>query len=81
MQSEGMRQQKLPPARASLRSHAAAGVTSLTLRPLTTVLPSSKALSRVVPEAGVAIARAADFVVTELDAAERRGSFELLEGA
>lgn len=42
MQSEGMRQQKTPPLRGSLRSHAAAGVTSLTLRPLTTVLPPSR---------------------------------------
>ena len=37
-----MRQQKMPPARASLRSQAAAGVTSLTLRPLTTVIPPSR---------------------------------------
>lgn len=37
-----MRQQKAAPARASLRSHAAAGVTALTLRPLTTVLPPSR---------------------------------------
>jgi len=41
MQSEGMRQQKMPPARGSLRSHAAAGVTGLTLRPLTAVIPAS----------------------------------------
>ncbi|KAA1426384.1 alpha/beta hydrolase [Nocardioides antri] len=40
-----------------------------------------QALARVVPEAALAIARAADFVVAELDAVERRGSFELLEGA
>ena len=38
MQSDGMRQQKLP-AHASLRSHAAAWTTALTLRPLTTVIP------------------------------------------
>lgn len=43
MQSEGMRQQKTPPARASLRSHAAAGVTSLTFRPLTSVIPANRA--------------------------------------
>lgn len=40
-----------------------------------------QALSRVVPEAEQAIARAAGFVVSELDAAERRGSFQVLEGA
>lgn len=37
-----MRQQNGPPARASLRSHAAAGVTSLTLRPLTAVIPLNR---------------------------------------
>ncbi|KAA1416806.1 alpha/beta hydrolase [Nocardioides humilatus] len=37
-----MRQQKSPPARASLRSHAAATVTSLTLRPLTSVIPANR---------------------------------------
>lgn len=42
MQSDGMRQQKWPPVRASLRSHAAAGVTSLTLRPLTVAIPPSR---------------------------------------
>lgn len=40
-----------------------------------------QALSRVVPEADAAIARAGAFVVAELDAAERRGGFQLLEGA
>ena len=40
-----------------------------------------QALSRVVPEAAVAIKRAANFVVTELEAAERRNSFQVLEGA
>jgi monoterpene epsilon-lactone hydrolase len=40
-----------------------------------------QALSRIVPEAEAAIARAAGFVVAELEAAERRGSFQLLEGA
>ena len=40
-----------------------------------------QALSRVVPEARPALDRAAEFIVTELDAAERRGDFRLLEGA
>ena len=40
-----------------------------------------QALSRVVPEATTAIKRAADFVVTELEAAERRSTFRVLEGA
>jgi monoterpene epsilon-lactone hydrolase len=40
-----------------------------------------QALSRVVPEASLAIKRAASFVVTELDAAERRSAFQVLEGA
>ena len=40
-----------------------------------------QALSRVVPEASLAIKRAASFVVTELDAAERRNAFQVLEGA
>jgi monoterpene epsilon-lactone hydrolase len=42
MQSEGMRHQNTPPPRASLRSQAAAAVTSLTLRPLTAVIPSNR---------------------------------------
>ena len=40
-----------------------------------------QALPRVVPEAAGALSRAAGFVVAELDAAERRGSFALVEGA
>ncbi|MEZ0580384.1 alpha/beta hydrolase [Nocardioides sp. MH1] len=39
-----------------------------------------QALARVVPEAAPALARAADFIVAELEAAERRGSFALVEG-
>jgi len=42
MQSEGMRQQKAPPTRASFRSHAAAAVTSMTLRPFTSVIPPNR---------------------------------------
>jgi acetyl esterase/lipase len=37
-----MRQQNTPPARASLRSHAAAAVTALTLRPVTSVIPNNR---------------------------------------
>ena len=40
-------------------------------------IPSISAL----PEHAADCRRAAEFVVTELDGAERRGSFELLEGA
>ncbi len=40
-----------------------------------------QALPRAVPEAAPALARAAEFVVSELDAAERRGSIALVEGA
>ena len=40
-----------------------------------------QALSRVVPEADIAIARAAEFIVAELDAVERRSSFALVEKA
>ncbi|WP_183096458.1 alpha/beta hydrolase fold domain-containing protein, partial [Nocardioides stalactiti] len=40
-----------------------------------------QALARIVPEAEPALRRAADFIVTELAAAERRGDFRLLEGA
>jgi len=42
MQSEGMRLQKAPPTRASLRSHTAAAVTALTLRPVTAVIPPNR---------------------------------------
>ncbi|WP_245927754.1 alpha/beta hydrolase [Nocardioides silvaticus] len=37
-----MRQQKMPPTRASLRSHALAAATALTLRPVTTVVPLNR---------------------------------------
>lgn len=40
-----------------------------------------QALPRAVPEAAPALARAAEFVVAELDAAERRASIALVEGA
>lgn len=40
-----------------------------------------QALSRVVPEADAAITKAGAFIDTELQAAERRGSFELVAGA
>lgn len=40
-----------------------------------------QALSRVVPEADVAIRRAADFIRAELTAAEQRSTFTLVEGA
>jgi acetyl esterase/lipase len=38
-----------------------------------------QALPRVVPEARPALTRAADFIVAELNAAERRSSFALVE--
>ncbi len=40
-----------------------------------------QALPRAVPEAAPALARAADFIISELEAAERRGSIALVEGA
>jgi monoterpene epsilon-lactone hydrolase len=40
-----------------------------------------QALSRVVPEADAAIRRAASFLVAELNAAERRRSFQVVAGA
>lgn len=42
MQSEGMRPQNWQSGQGSLRSHTAAAVTSLTLRPLTSVLPPNR---------------------------------------
>ena len=40
-----------------------------------------QALTRLVPEANAALTRAADFVVAELNAAERRRSFQVVAGA
>lgn len=40
-----------------------------------------QALPRIVPEATAALARAGDFVVTELEAAERRDGLSVVEGA
>jgi len=78
MQSDGMRHQIGPPARASLRSHAVAGVTSLTLRPLTTVIPPSRPgilVARRIVAAGLAVAGPglAGSRIVPVDRSTRRG--------